>query len=207
MRELKPEQLWELTTMVSENFKSPMLLIWGSENLGEGYTMNVFKTSRGDEVVQFYNDSECLTFIGGSSGDRNEWMGNFNAFNWGNIFSKRRNLIGGFMHVGFYNGAISILDSAHYIDKPNKIVGGYSRGAAIASVICYLESCKGFGFGTPKAFLRKKVIDFLNIRNTLDPVVHVVPFFKTIGNVIKVKFFKNPHTGYGKHLDKNVEVL
>ena len=204
MVKINPKQLWELSRLVSESFDTPNLINWGIKNLGKGYTLNTFKTDKGDEVVQLFNSHECLTFVGGSSGDKKEWRGNFNAFKWGNIFSRRDNLVCGLIHCGFYNGAISILDSVHYIKRPSNIIGGYSRGAGIASVMCYLESCSGFGFGTPKAFVKKVLVNFLNIRNPLDPVVHVVPFFKTIGRVVKVKFIKNPHTGYGKHLE-NIE--
>jgi hypothetical protein len=76
---------------------------------------------------------------------------------------------------------------------------GHSRGGAIASVL--VSRCSGsygVGFGTPKAYRKKNHrLDFINVRNPFDPVVHLVPFFATVGEVRKVRFAKNPHTKYG----------
>lgn len=190
MDKVNRKQLWELTTLVSEEFDYHKLILWGQNSLEFGLTLNTFKTSKGDEVVQFFNDTECFTYIGGSSGDLKEWRGNLNAFP----------LVDKLIHKGFDSGAIAILENDHYVDRPHRSFNGYSRGAGIASVLCYLEGDSGAGFGVPKAFSKKVDIDFTNYRNHLDPVVHVVPFFKTVGDVVKIKFFKNPHTGYGKHL-------
>ena len=105
------------------------------------------------------------------------------------------------MHRGFYNGASEVYSSPKFIRRKTMIYDGHSRGGAISSVMIYRFGGRGIGYGTPKAFYKRVSINFVNVRNNLDPVVHVVPFFKTVGEVIKIKFAKNPHTKYGDNID------
>ena len=154
--------------------------------------INIFKTSK-DEVLQVYDEKICYTIIGGSSADKKEWRSNFNV----------GKLAHGVIHEGFYNLATEVLHSESLVQCAKMIYIGHSRGGAAVSIISHLRGAYCVGFGTPKAFRRSvKLPFFTNVYNPLDPVCHVVPFFKRVGQVVKVNFLMRPHTQYGKHLEK-----
>jgi len=111
----------------------------------------------------------------------------------------------GLIHVGYWNGSNEVYDHPNFINRAEMYYGCHSRGAGIASVIVYRYGGIAVGFGTPKAFLKRVTFrsgKFINVWNPLDIVVHLVPFFATVGEVRKLKFFKNPHTKYGDHINK-----
>lgn len=183
---------WQLTQLVKENTCSEVVDIFVKENFDKSYKFKIFKTTK-DEVLQVYNNHECLTIIGGSSGDKHEWRSNFNV----------GKLVWGRIHRGFYNGAIEVLHHDEFIKRNEMMYIGHSRGGAISSVICDIRGVKGVGFGSPKAFKHNVGdLNFVNVRNSLDPVCHVVPFFKKVGTVVKARFINKPHTDYSKFLKK-----
>ncbi len=188
----KTIDFWELTQLVKERILMAPVQEFVLKHFGLDWDINIFKTDK-DEVLQIYNHDTAYTCIGGSSGDGAEWKSNFSAFP----------LIEG-KHKGFTRGAYAVIRDKNYIARAEKIFVGHSRGGAIATVLCdKYKTAFGVGFGVPKVFIKKqKRIDFVNVRNPLDPVVHVVPFFKTVGEVRKVRFAKNPHTKYGDNINK-----
>ena len=180
-----------MTRLVStENIEGSQVESFIQKKMIGEWSWNSFKTSQHDEVLQIYNDTNCYTIIGGSSKDKFEWKSNFSAFP----------LVNKVIHKGFWRGAKAVLCDKEYVEVENMMFIGHSRGGAISSVLCYMKECKGVGFGSPKAFRKKVSIRFCNIKNPLDPVCHVVPTFKTVGNVLKLRFIKNPHTKYGDHI-------
>jgi len=183
---------WYFTKLVKERIAITPVIAFIKKHFGPDWNYNIFKAGK-DEVLQIFNSETCFTCIGGSSADKEEWRSNFNALP----------LHDG-IHAGYWNGSNDVLGNSGYIDRPDKIFLGHSRGGAIASVL--VGRCSGswgIGFGTPKAYRKKNSkLDFINVRNCIDPVVHVVPFFGTAGEVRKLKFFKNPHTKYGDHINK-----
>lgn len=181
---------WDLTQAVGETVDIHKVRRVVRRILGAEWAISTFETSK-DEVVQVYNSDTCYTVVGGSSADKYEWKSNFNAFP----------LKDGMIHNGFYINAMEIVNDRRFVKRENMYGACHSRGAAIWSVLCYIYGWKGVGFGTPKAFRKiVSVVGFVNVNNCFDPVCHVVPFFKTVGNVVKVNFTKNPHTKYGKKL-------
>jgi hypothetical protein len=186
---------WTLTQLVKERIAIDPVKAFIAKHFGPDWEYNIFKTVK-DEVLQIYNEDTCYTVIGGSSADKAEWRSNFNAFP----------LVNRLIHRGFWNGANEVYTNSTFIKRGDMIYIGHSRGGAIASIMVYLFGGVGIGFGTPKAFTRKVKIRFVNVRNALDPVVHVVPFFKTVGTVVRMRFAKNPHTKYGRNIGENEEV-
>ena len=188
----KTIQYWEITTLVRERIAITPVIAFIEKHFGSDWNYNVFKAGK-DEVLQIYDSETCFTCIGGSSADKEEWRSNFNALPLHNG-----------IHRGYWNGSNDVLGNASYIERPEMIFLGHSRGGAIASVLVgRCINSRGVGFGTPKAYRkRNERLDFVNVRNPLDPVVHVVPFFATVGEVRKVKFAKHPHTQYGHHINK-----
>lgn len=182
---------WDMTKAVGEVIERDVVVALLTKHFDSTYTFNTYKTAK-DEVLQIYNGEECYTIIGGSS-DKWEWDSNFNA----------TPLVDNLMHNGFYSASMEVMNHKRFVKRNRMYFVGHSRGGAIASVLCYLTGSRGVGFGVPKAFKKKvNVLGFYNVRNPIDFVCHVVPFFKTVGEVIKVKFFKSPHLGYGKHIKK-----
>ena len=185
---------WDMTQLVKENTNIQDVKIFLIEHDLQ-YQINLFKTSK-DEVLQLYDDTICYTIIGGSSADKKEWRSNFHV-------GKLVDVNGALIHEGFHSLAVEVLEHEKLVKRDSMIWDGHSRGAAAVSVICWITKEIGFGDGTPKAF--KNWVDvpsFTNVCNPLDPVCHVVPFFKRVGNIVKVIFLRRPHTQYGKHLNK-----
>ncbi len=202
----KTIQFWEFTQLVKERIAMEPVQEFKLKYFGDDWKINVFKTDK-DEVLQIYNHDTCYTCIGGSSGDKAEWDSNFNFGEWRNIFRRlKRFLAEGYIHWGYYNGSNEVWYDANFIKRDNMIYGCHSRGAGIAQVIIRRFGGRGVGFGVPKTFWKWVDIDFINVRNPLDPVVHVVPFFKTVGEVRTVRFAKNPHTKYGDNINKEEEI-
>ena len=195
---------WTFTQLVRERIAIPPVLAFKIKHFGDDWEHNIFKSKK-DEVLQIYNDDVCFTCIGGSSRDKAEWKSNFRFANIKNIFKKAKILVQGLIHVGYWNGSNEVYNHPNFIKRGEMYYGCHSRGAGIASVIVYRFGGTAVGFGTPKAFLKKVFFRsgrFINVRNPLDPVVHVVPFFATVGEVRKVRFAKHPHTQYGHHINK-----
>ena len=195
---------WTLTTLVKERIAQEPVEAFVLKHFGGGWSYNIFKTCK-DEVLQIYNEDTCVTCIGGSSADKKEWRSNFNFATFKNIFKRRKMLVQGLIHVGYWNGSNEVYNDTKFIKRPNMYYGCHSRGAGIASVIVYRFGGTAVGFGTPKAFLKKVFFRsgrFINVKNPLDGVTWLVPFFATVGEVRKVRFAKNPHTQYGQHINK-----
>jgi hypothetical protein len=192
IREILP--YWEFTQTISETVNTIRVKELIAEYLDCTYNINVYKTSK-DEVLQIFNDDTCYTFIGGSSADKWEWRSNFN---WLPLYN-------GLIHNGFNEGAREVIENEAYIHRKESYFVGHSRGGAIASILCFNTGSKGVGFGSPKAFKRKlsTTVPFYNVYNPLDPVVHVVPFFRAVGDKIKYKFKIHPHTWYGRHIKES----
>jgi len=184
---------WTFTQLVRERIAITPVIAFIEKHFGSDWNYNVFKAGK-DEVLQIYSSETCFTCIGGSSADKEEWRSNFNALP----------LHSG-IHEGYWNGSNEVYNHPNFIKRGEMYYGCHSRGAGIASVIVYRFGGTAVGFGTPKAFLKKVFFRsgrFINVRNPLDPVVHVVPFFATVGEVRKVRFAKHPHTQYGHHINK-----
>lgn len=198
----KTIQFWDLTQLVKEQILIEPIHKFIEKNLGGEWSINIFKTNK-DEVLQIYSDDTCYTCIGGSSGDKEEWKSNFSFGKLKNFFKRGKKVLAeGYIHRGYYNGSNEVWNDKHLVKRDNMIYGCHSRGAGIAQVIIKRFGGRGVCFGVPKTFWRWVDIDFVNVRNPLDPVVHVVPFFKTVGDVRTVKFCKNPHTKYGDNINK-----
>ena len=182
---------WEVTQLVGETVFMGDIQDFLDEHNME-HEINFFKTSC-DEVLQLYTDEECITVVGGSSGDKDEWKSNKDV----------GELVNGVIHEGFYDLAEEVLFHKSLIRRPSMIWDGHSRGSACVSIICYLTKEVGFGFGTPKAFKdHVEIGSFTNVINFFDPVCYVVPAFKPVGNLIKVSFLRRPHTRYDRKLLK-----
>jgi hypothetical protein len=140
-----------------------------------------------------------------SSADKNEWRNNFKFASIKDWFKTRKFLVNRLMHVGYFNSSNEVYNHPNFIKRGEMFYGCHSRGAGIASILVYRFGGVGVGFGVPQAF-RKKVSfkggRFINVWNPLDPVTWLVPLFARVGEVRKVKFYKNPHTQYGKHINK-----
>jgi hypothetical protein len=200
----KTIEYWNLTQLVKERIAEQPVRDFVMKYFGTDWNHNIFKSKK-DEVLQIYNDDICFTCIGGSSKDEAEWKSNFRFADLKNIFKKAKILIQGLIHVGYWNGSNEVYNHPSFIKRSEMYYGCHSRGAGIASVIVYRFGGTAVGFGTPKAFLKKVFFRsgrFINVRNPFDPVVHLVPFFATVGEVRKIRFAKNPHTKYGKHINK-----
>ncbi len=182
---------WDLTQLVKEHTSLKAVQEFLHRN-NLDFTINLFKTSK-DEVLQLYNDNLCYTIIGGSSADKKEWRSNIHV----------GKLVHGLVHEGFYNLAIEVIHSDSLIQRPKMIYVGHSRGSVCVSIICWLRGATGYGFGTPKAFKKwVSIPTFTNVINWWDFVCRVVPFFKPVGKIVKMRFFRRPHTQYGRHLKK-----
>jgi len=199
---------WTFTQLVKERIAVDPVKAFKLKHFGDDWKINIFKSKK-DEILQIYNNDTCYTCIGGSSADKAEWKSNFRFANIKNLFRKKKMLVQGFIHAGYWNGSNEVYHHANFIQRNEMFYGCHSRGAGIASVIVYRFGGTAVGFGTPKAFLKKVYLrsgKFINVRNPFDPVCHLVPFFTTLGEVVKVKFSKNPHTKYGKHINKETLV-
>lgn len=195
---------WNLTQLVKERIAKDPVDAFKLKHFGDDWKVNIFKSKK-DEVLQIYNDDICVTCIGGSSADKAEWKSNFRFANIKNIFKKKKMLMQGLIHFGYWNGSNEVYDHPSFVKRADMYYGCHSRGAGIASVIVYRFGGTAVGFGTPKAFLKKVFFRsgrFINVKNPLDPVTWLVPFFATVGEVRKVKFAKHPHTQYGHHINK-----
>ncbi len=183
---------WTMTQLVKEDINIQGVRDFMRAHFSADWCYSIFKTSK-DEVLQIYNDSVCYTVIGGSSGDKWEWKSNFNWLP----------LVDGYMHQGFHRLAMEVVDHGDFIRRNTMVFACHSRGAGACSILAHKYNWVCIGFGSPKSF-RKSVecSTYYNVRNPLDPVCHVVPFFRTAGNVIKYKFASHPHTGYGKHIKR-----
>ena len=103
-----------------------------------------------DEVVVYYNDQELIVIIGGSSADKDEWLGNITAYKTVNG-----------CHKNYYNAAKQIskeIDKLHLYRNRRLQYRGHSRGGAIAQLIRSEFHSKGtvVSFGAPKPFTKKK---------------------------------------------------
>ena len=199
------EQLWELTELVSEKFNTVGLVLWGNKVFGTEFILNVFKSSKGDEVCQWvkYDNSEGFTWVGGSSGDGKEWRGNFNLFRGKKLFKKKERLREGFVHNGFWLGADAVLNSKHFRSCKRMTFGGYSRGASIATELCRRTGKLTSGIVIAPSRIYKKHVNLPFLvyhKNKLDIVSWLVPGFKHAGNAVLYKFWKRPHTGFCPHL-------
>ena len=195
---------WNFTQLVKERIAPEPVEAFKLKHFGTDWKVNIFKTCK-DEVLQIYNDDACFTCIGGSSADKKEWRSNFNFATFKNLFKSAKILVRGLIHVGYWNGSNEVYNHPKFIKRCDMRYGCHSRGAGIASVIIYRFGGTGVGFGTPKAFWKKVYFRggrFVNVRNPIDPVCHLVPTFATVGEVRTVKFFKHPHTQYGQHINK-----
>lgn len=180
---------WELTQVVKEYIAPSSVEKWMKDHLDDSYDYHHYKTSK-DEVLQIYNDDICYTVVGGSSRDKYEWRSNFD---WLPLEDK-------LIHNGFYQMSEEVVKHGSFTERETMMLAGHSRGGACVSVMSYINGWKAIGFGSPKAFRKHVDVDFINVRNPKDPVVHVVPFFKTVGDVRKYSFCRRPHTKYGKHI-------
>jgi len=185
-------QYWDFTQLVREQIDIAPVEEFVLTNFGREWKYKTFKAGK-DEVLQVYNYNTCFTCVGGSSADKKEWRSNFNVFPLEN----------GFIHRGAWNGSNDVYTHPAFICKKNMYYAGHSRGAWITAVMIYRFGGRGVGFGSPKAFRKNVDIKYVNVRNVLDPVTHIVPFFKTVGKVIRYKFAKNPHTKYGDHINRD----
>ena len=175
MRQPTAEQLWELTFHIGEHFNIVELADWGFRVFGTGFTLNVFKTDKGDEVAQWVDEDhiEGFTWVGGSSGDGKEWRGNFNLFRGQKLFKKKERLREGFVHNGFWLGAQAVVNSKKYIPCDNMKYGGYSRGASIATELCRITGETTFGEVIAPSKIYKKKVHLPNLvyhKNRLDIV-------------------------------------
>ncbi len=195
---------WDFTQLVKERIAIAPVEAFVIKHFGCDWKYNVFKTSK-DEVLQIYNNDICFTCIGGSSADKNEWRNNFKFGSIKKLFRMGKLLVNGLIHVGYWNSSNEVYNDSRFVHRGEMYYGCHSRGAGIASVIVYRFGGTAVGFGTPKAFLKSITFrdgKFINVKNPLDPVTWLVPFFKTCGEVRKVKFRRHPHTQYGKHINK-----
>ena len=181
--------LWDLTQLVKEEMCINTIESYVSSQF-VGYNYNVYKTKK-DEVLQIFNDEECITVVGGSSWDKLEWRSNFNV----------RPLWSDLIHEGYYHSALEVTENNNFIERDKMLFDGLSRGGAIASVICFLNrQWQGVGFGSPKPFKRGVNVDFVNYRNILDPITKLIPSFVPCGEIRNKCFLRRAHTGYGEHI-------
>jgi len=106
--------------------------------------------------------------IGGSSRDKQEWLGNFKAYK----------TIDG-IHNNYYDTGVEVLKVMENLrlNGPKLVFIGHSRGGAIAQVAAHLSDSKAITFGSPNPFKFKKLkslnFEHILIRSTGDGVTRL----------------------------------